>query len=1129
MEETRVFTGFMDLETAPEYFQEGDYLKARNIKKRSTVGSSSGRLSFFNGTILLDETTLPEGENKTLRAVVEETLECIYSINYNTNGFHTVIKYSDSGSTILFRNITDTNGEDLLGWDANTLVNDAVIHAGRWLLFTDTVKDVRMLDLQKLEQGYGRPIRLQDITLAKAPPSDSPEYYYVDTSELQSNRLSTNLFKFKYKFIYEGGFETSWSATSSEVLPNNLNEVAQGPESDKQNLIRLLIPIREVGVTKVLVAASSNGGEWVLVREMTVQDIEALPTSRTSPLDEVRTGPYWEMSFYNPLAFNLIPADEADHNYEAIPRVAESLDIVNNSTLLLGGLTEGYKRLTNVDVDLTPTQFSTGDYASSINGLITGRGTLKVLRANIVDSHGGQYREYIYIELTGTPVAGDLIKIVLNYGLNGEVRPSASPSSAETFRYRVAQGATSMAQVYAGLANSLPNGQVFTDSEGTYVGFYIRDYNFSEMGQVKTLQSVNIDLTDIGYVDLPTQRTFKRGSTLQFALSYKDNYGRYFPLETSKDFVVEFPQTTYDGLRLNWQINHQPPQGAASYQWMVSEDMKFQNYTYILGEWKKELSKQGRFIMFDLTSLNRYINRGLPGLNYTYTPGDRVYIRTRWYQSSVGGVTYFEELLNSRKELSVVGMEVVPTDGTDSQYLLKTEFNQSMWDELVALQDTGSGMNQIAVKLELFTPKVVDSNMDTTLFREIGPSYRVIDGAHSATAGTLEGIDDFVRGRVYEAFSKTAARGFSIESPFKTDEDSQRIPFKGNVRSYYDQIENRDLRGSIRFSDISGINRVYNGINKFYEGRIYGEGPGETTSKNGWIKKIKVVGNYLKVLQENEVGIIPIHLSMIQDNSGSIQTADSDKLLNTVRYVGGGKIGVGNNARSVAVNEVGDLFFLDSSKGTPYKLQGMTLTNLNSRLGNYFADKVVEPISAGCLHDPINEYWVTLQTSEGVDTLVLDTIRNRWVSFTDNHPEVITNLNGEVYTFKGARRYLLDKFNLSNNFYGSVYPSTVDVLFPAGFVRTFKSVAVHSDAHPETVEDGVNTSLDLVSDLVKKDFKLREGIWYANLLRDKASGLYTGKFLKGKWASINLKFDPDGSLLSLFKVVLKSKGSTPNE
>lgn len=1117
MEETRVFTGFMDLETSPEYFQEGDYLKARNVTKKTIDGGNGGRLSFANDFVLDDSATLPQGNNKTLKTVVNEATDTLYSVNFNSEGYHTILKYSGGNSTIIFTNLVDTLNQDLLNWDEDSIVNDLVVHQDRWLLMTDTVSDIKMFDLWTLEQGYGRPISTQDITLAKAPPSDSPEYYYVDTAALTSNSLTSKIFRFKYKFVYAGGFETSWSPSSSEVLPNNLNSIVNGLSSTKQNLIRVDIPVREVGVEKVMVAASVDGGEWVLIREITKDAIDALPTSRTNDLDEIRVGPHWIMSFYNPLAFNLIPADEADHNYEAIPRSAKTLDIVNDNTLLLAGLTEGYPRLENLDVELTPVQFREGDY-----GVITNRGTLKVKRVDEVESWGSNYRLYMYITLQGTPVAGDVISIVCNYKYRTPIA-----SAAETFTFTVVTGETSLAEVYSGMANILPNGQVFTDGGESYVGFYYRDFNLSELSEVKNIKNVSIDLMDVGYVDLPTARTFKRGSTVQFALSYKDQYGRYFPLETNETFKVVFPQNMLFGYKLDWKINHTPPEGAVSYQWMVSEDMKHQTYVDTLGRPLVEQTKVGQYMVFDLLNLNRFNNRGIPGGMYTFTPGDRVYLRSRW-SSYNGESPGLETLLQQRKELSVIGLEVVPISQTESNYLLRVEYNQDLWSEILS-HYTSDGRTQQAIMLQLFTPKVVDSNLDTTLFREIGPTYRILDGSHTDAEGTLQGIDDFIRGRTYEAFTPRYARGFAVESRNISDDVSDIIPYRGNVRSYNDQIVGRDLRGSIRFSDVSTSNRVYNGINKFYEGRIYGEGPGETTRHRGWIRKIKVVGNYLKVLQEDEVGIIPVYLSILQDNSGNIQTADSDQLLNTVRYIGGGKIGIGKSANSFAVNERGVIFFFDSDRKVPYMLDGMSLRNVSSKLGSYFSTKSITPLLGSCLHEPHNEYWFTFDSEEGVQTLIMDVFSGRWVSFSDNIPETMANLNGEVFSFRNGLRYRLHKFSKTNTFYGVQYPSYLNVLFPAGFVRTFKSVAVHAGAQPETSEDGVKTSLEHTSDLLKKDFKLREGIWYANFLRDKASGLFTGKFLKGRWISSNFKFEPGVRDLELFKVVLKSKGSTPNE
>lgn len=1126
MEETRVFTGSMDLNSAPENIAPGDFGRAYNIRNKTTEGEDYGYLSFWNNFVRDDSTNLPAGSNKSLFSYNSTVLNAVFDLKYNSEGRHTLVKYIENSSQVLFTNLIDTSA-DLFNWTADTFVNDMILHQERWLLITDGSNEVFCFDIKKLQEGYGRPIQLLDIRLAKNSPLLSPNVRYIATDQFVGNIISDKIFQFKYKYVYPGGMDTAWSPGSRKVVPRSLNGFQEELGAQPDNVLWVDMRLDNESIESIVVAFSYDGGEWAITREVPVSYIKSLPAERPigNTLSEAYnpTSRMFSMTFTDPYSISLITVDEADHNYESVPRSAKSLDMVNNNVLLLAGLKEGYPEVNNLNSNLSLLTQSAG-----ITGEVVGRGTLKIVRVDRQISYdGSKYTEFNYIQLGGVPLPGDVISIVLNYGYLGVPNSSATPESAEIFTYTVTSSDTNLTTLYANWVAGLPAGQVFTDSGGTYIGWHFPYEDYQTNPNRRTMLNVDIDLIEPGYVNSLTFNSFKKGSSVQFALSYKDEVGRYFPLATDESFKVSFPHPSVNVLSfydVQWQINHNPPIGAKSYQWMVSEDLKHQSYVDLMAEYNRGLTRQGKYIVLDLYTLNRFVNNSQSGVNYSFTKGDRIYFISSWFESS-----NIESSLSEYKwDLEVVDFKVQPISELESGYHVYVEYSQSLFDYIRSFSDSGNAQ----LKVQLYTPKIVTASQDELLFREVGPSYAIENAQHSVTSGTLRGIDDFTRGRVFERSvnnaNATAYKAFMVESRNKTDTTSLVVPFRGNVRSLNDQIINRETRASIRFSDVANVNVKYSGLNKFFEGRIYGEGPGETTSKNGAITKIHVSGNYLKVLQEDEVALVPVFLSMVQDNDGNIQTADSSRILNTCRYIGEGKAGTGKDAKSFSVNSRGVVYFFDNTRKIPYLFRGLSLVDISGKMSSYFSTQIQSTFRGHSL-DLYKEYWLCFQDTSGQQyTVIYDEVNNGWYTFSDNIPETMINLS-ETYTFKGGVRYKMDRLNSGNSFYGSVFNASIDAPFSGGYVRNFKSIGVHSESKPETSVAGIRTALKHTSDLTNKNFSWREGVWTANFLRDIATGLFNGKILKGRWIMTNLVFKPEGYPLDLFKVVVKSQPSSPSE
>lgn len=160
------------------------------------------------------------------------------------------------------------------------------------------------------------------------------------------------------------------------------------------------------------------------------------------------------------------------------------------------------------------------------------------------------------------------------------------------------------------------------------------------------------------------------------------------------------------------------------------------------------------------------------------------------------------------------------------------------------------------------------------------------------------------------------------------------------------------------------------------------------------------------------------------------------------------------------------------------------------------------------------------------DTVAYSQPRGGWVSFRSYKPDSGLSMFTDLVTFRGGELWLHSKDAIPNNFYGTQYYSTIKFPIYSVGVKTFNSIAVHSNKVVGTTEDGIISELGDVTDLITTDFSTREGIHYANLLRDKL----TNNLITGRYIVVDITDEENkGSKLEIFKVVMKSTISTPNE
>src|SRR5690606_16625968 len=184
-------------------------------------------------------------------------------------------------------------------------------------------------------------------------------------------------------------------------------------------------------------------------------------------------------------------------------------------------------------------------------------------------------------------------------------------------------------------------------------------------------------------------------------------------------------------------------------------------------------------------------------------------------------------------ELDIVDFRIETDSGTPptTKYLL-TVRNTPLLDSY--------DLTNKEIVLELYTPRKKAIDAKSTILYEIGETYRIVNGEHEVTSGTIRTGDSYYRGRLYRT-SLEINKSVLVEvaDPNFSDNYESRYWSAGRARLYDDQVGRVERKASIRYSDEYTVGSKYNGISRFYLERIYGENGGETTSKYGAIKKLE--------------------------------------------------------------------------------------------------------------------------------------------------------------------------------------------------------------------------------------------------------------------------------------------------
>lgn len=405
----------------------------------------------------------------------------------------------------------------------------------------------------------------------------------------------------------------------------------------------------------------------------------------------------------------------------------------------------------------------------------------------------------------------------------------------------------------------------------------------------------------------------------------------------------------------------------------------------------------------------------------------------------------------------------------------------------------------------------------------------------------VDAADDVVEDLVPGAYASSDDDDWYIEEArIRGGYNNTSVDF--GVKAYLVEEDNQQQH---RFNSIiySGVFNSRTGINRT---NVFSVGEDITRSAdpaNGSIQKLYAEDTNLIVLQEDKVSRALIDKDAIYSAEGNRAITSSTQVIGEIVPYGG-NYGISDNPESFAVYGYRK-YFTDRKRNAVLRLSMDGITEISSYgMQDFFRDNLGtlnssdDIIGAWDIHS--KNYVISIQKnsggSNGYQTLNFDESVNGWTSFLSFEPGFMFSLNTAFYSTHDGRiwqHYTFDNQLRRGIFYDVIYPSSVDFVFNSNqsLVKNFKTVNYEGsiDWQMDSMQTSSDSALpisksiniltqasnlqDLESQLLRNNFKQKEGKYFANIINDSVSRAgevtwgQSSSGIKGFFATVSMSVD----------------------
>lgn len=578
------FYGGLNTDDDPRFIPDGDYREAYQARGGNAADGDEGSIVSMAGQQLIDNELLPAGENTVIGSAVWVEDNSIIFFVHNSNSDHSIFKYNITANDFtlvltdailnfsLFNKIYDARvANGILYWTDGYFLNYQVNTDGIW-----QYNPPRMLNIENAIAGYAS-VTEQTLDVIKWPVPNISDISYDTDTDLYGNKLYGNVYQFTAQWVYENGEESVWSPFTILPVPQQ-QEFISGRNyitPFEENVLTLGVPTGSELVKKIRVAVrSGNGGEFGVFTEL---DKEILGIANNIEYNVSYNG----ISFLRPLGLS-----ETLRNYDRVPQVAKTLEILPTRQLTFGQYVEGYDP---IEID------------------IEGSRVLHEVRNTVVPLCTFTYRSQNLIADSPIIIYNPTVTTVFPFQV-GDYIGLSIPMINKTYYYQVTE---------ADIAFSLSN--TVTDSilhvlnnfgDGVVDGLIADGYTVTATPATGFLISngYSIDITSetvytlttrVTTLNIPTypNRSLKKGVTHEFGIQYYDRGLRSGGVQTIdtmninvpfpflEDLIPDYLADTHSPYFVTprFEIAHTPPTWALYYQIVARKTNEIANFQQRIG------------------------------------------------------------------------------------------------------------------------------------------------------------------------------------------------------------------------------------------------------------------------------------------------------------------------------------------------------------------------------------------------------------------------------------------------------------------------------------------------------------------------------------------------------------------
>lgn len=288
------FSGGLNLDDALYNVPKNAYIDAVNVTTDAIEGSNDRAITNIVGNQLVNY-SLPAGRNVCIGAHPNDVTNTVIYFVWNSNDNHLVLEYNNTSRTIshIFRNLTDSDGVDVLGFLENKKITSINIYnrdenaedgGGDLLFFLDSLGRPTTMDINRFKDGQYTPVTRDILDVCKRPPLFPPNVLYGNDTTRKINNLRNRLFRFKYRYVYDANERSVCSPISTLPLPINILDEEFNADATNNNKIEIQLTtgdkdVKAIELLMSYVLKTNDWSDFALVESINKSNLTSLSSS----------------------------------------------------------------------------------------------------------------------------------------------------------------------------------------------------------------------------------------------------------------------------------------------------------------------------------------------------------------------------------------------------------------------------------------------------------------------------------------------------------------------------------------------------------------------------------------------------------------------------------------------------------------------------------------------------------------------------------------------------------------------------------------------------------------------------------------------------------------------------------